>query len=463
MSWIKRGGEKRPGFTARERAAVYGAGVAVLVVQLDWFAVNVTLPLVAREFATSVTDLHWVLSGFLVAYGASVTVAGWAADTLGRRETVLCGLLVFTVASVACSTAQNPGWLVAGRISQGVGGGLVVPAAIALTAARFPDDRRGPVMGTVLGLAGAGVAMGPFVGGVLAQAAGWRAVFYANIPVCAVAACLIVVYVPVSARPPVRSRFPWWGVALSVTGVVGLLVSTDRAEAWGWYGTAAGVLASAVLLFAFYAVERRGERPLFGPEVLRDGRLIRVSLTGATGTAAFGVVSLFAAVYVHGREASSLAAGLALLALSVPDAVGAGVAGRLASRKRGTALMAWSLAALSMAMAGLAFARAVPVYLVLLAVSGLCMGLAVGLSTALVQTYVPHENLGAAASFSLAVKMTITAVVLSLAAASYESLPSLMGPGSALSPAGVILCCVAFLALCAAASFLPFRSSAADD
>ncbi|KJY19944.1 hypothetical protein VR46_44240, partial [Streptomyces sp. NRRL S-444] len=137
-------------FSGRDRAVIAAASLSMLLVQMDWFALNLMLPVIARDFSTPTTNLQWLVSGYMLTLGALMITGGRAADVHGRRTVIVWGLVGFGVVSVVCSAAQNEVWLVVARVVQGATAALIFPVAVAVVSAYFRDDRQGRAVGTVL-------------------------------------------------------------------------------------------------------------------------------------------------------------------------------------------------------------------------------------------------------------------------------------------------------------------------
>ena len=141
----------------------------MLIVQMDWFALNLALPAIGRQFDVATTDLQWVVSGYMLSIGALMVTAGRLADIFGRRRIILIGLTVFGVMSVVCGIAPNEIWLIVARVIHGVGAALIFPVSIALVSSTLTGPRQAHAIDIVLGFAAIGTALGPSVGGTFSE------------------------------------------------------------------------------------------------------------------------------------------------------------------------------------------------------------------------------------------------------------------------------------------------------
>jgi EmrB/QacA subfamily drug resistance transporter len=232
---------------ARRTAAVVGVlSLAVFMSSLDLFIVNLAFPYIGREYrSSSLGSLSWVLNGYTIVFAAVLVPAGRWADRVGRRRLFVAGLVVFTVGSLACGVAPGVGPLIAARLVQAVGAGLMVPASLSLLLAVVPGPARAQAIGTWSALGALGAALGPVLGGALVEVS-WRWVFWINLPVGIVAVVLALRLLPESRDERVGGRPDLVGAGLLAAAVGLLAFALVKAPDWGW-GSArfAGCLAAA--------------------------------------------------------------------------------------------------------------------------------------------------------------------------------------------------------------------------
>jgi predicted MFS family arabinose efflux permease len=173
--------------SSRPTATLLVVAVMVALVQLDSTIVTVAAPAAGADLGASLTGLQWLVNGYLIALGLSVVPAGLCGDRIGHRRVFLVGALVFTVASAGCALAPATPALIAGRLVQGAGGGLVLAGALGIVRHSVSGRQLAPALGAITGISALAVAMGPLLGGALVDVWGWRAVFAANVPVGLVA------------------------------------------------------------------------------------------------------------------------------------------------------------------------------------------------------------------------------------------------------------------------------------
>ncbi|MFL9657023.1 MFS transporter [Streptomyces sp. PB17] len=305
------------------------------MVLLDNTIVGAALPDMQDSLHTQLTGLQWIVDAYVLLVAMLLLSGGVFADRFGRKRVYLTGVAVFTVASLLCSLAPSLGWLVAGRVLQGIGAAALSPASLALLAAAHPvPQERIRAIGLWAGISGVGLAAGPVAGGVLTDAFGWPAIFLVNLPIG-------VVLVLVGLRHLGESRNPGApaidvpGTALSVLAVGVLTYGLIEGGARGWTSPVIlGSFATAVILLAaFVAVEARRDAPMLPLRLLRQ-RLFTVSNTAmvVVGFALMGSSFFFSQFFVYVQGSSILRAGLQTLPVSVAMVIVSPYAGRLAAR-----------------------------------------------------------------------------------------------------------------------------------
>ena len=173
--------------------------MSLFLVGIDSTIINVALPSVGRDFRAPVSGLQWTVDAYLLVVASLLMLSGSAGDRAGRRRVFQAGLVLFTLGSLACSLAPGLGWLIAFRALQAVGGSMLTPVAMSIVANTFPDPaERAKAIGLWGSVFGLSVALGPVIGGALVDSAGWRGVFWVNIPVGIAAFVLAGRFVPES-------------------------------------------------------------------------------------------------------------------------------------------------------------------------------------------------------------------------------------------------------------------------
>ncbi|RPK68827.1 putative transport protein HsrA [Streptomyces sp. ADI96-02] len=413
-------------FSRRDRTVLIAAAMAALVVQLNWLSVNTALPEIAGDLNRSPTDLHWLVTAFMLGFGGAMSVTGWVTQAVGVRRTTAYGFFFFLLSSLVCAAASSLPWLIVGRALQGVVGAFVLPGAVAMTAGAFRGRQRDIAVGFVLAASGAGAASAPFVGGLLAEAFGWRAVFLANVPVALIAIVFVRWRLPAPTGPKgAGRRTPLVTGACITLSSIGLAVTADRGTAWGWSSTSTLTCLSLSLgLLAVYVIlERDSSGGVRKRTLYRDRPLHVLTIAGSTSVVGLVIVSTFSMLHLQdGLGLSVLVAGCAFLGFSIPHTLAAYAAGHLGRVRNAHALLTLTLALTAAGVATLT-AEAFPgVYVTALAVCGAGFGLTSGLTNVLVQHRVTPDQAGVVSRQSLAIQYLAAAVATSFASTSLESL-----------------------------------------
>ncbi|MFJ4654783.1 MFS transporter [Nocardia sp. NPDC088792] len=305
------------------------------MVLLDNTIVGAALPDMQHRLHTGLTGLQWIVDAYVLLVAMLLLSGGIFADRFGRKRVYLIGAVVFTAASVLCSLAPSLGWLVAGRVLQGIGAAALSPASLALLVAAYPvPQERIKAIGLWAGFSGIGLAAGPVAGGVLTDAFGWPAIFLVNLPI-GVVLLLVGLYSLEETRNPSAPAIDIPGTVLSVLGVGVLTYGLIEGGARGW--TSPVILGSfttaVILLAAFVAVEARRSAPMLPLRLFRQ-RLFTVSNTAmiVVGFALMGSSFFFSQFFVSVQGSSILRAGLQTLPVSLAMVIVSPYAGRLAAR-----------------------------------------------------------------------------------------------------------------------------------
>jgi EmrB/QacA subfamily drug resistance transporter len=387
---------------------------------IDSSAVNLIVPVVQQRLGGDVAAAQWVMNAYALMLGALVLAGGGLADRLGRKRIFLTGVGLFTAASVACGLAPSLPFLIAARAVQGVGAALLTPASLALLGASFDDKGRGQAVGIWAGASGLMSAAGPILGGWLTQAVSWRAVFFINLPVAALAAWLVMAGARES-RGKDRGPLDWQG-AVAVTAGLGVLTwALTEAPKRGADPWVVGAGVSAIVLLAgFVAIEASAKAPMAPLGLFRS-----VSFTGLNGLtlllyAAFsGALFLLPFQLIRAHNYPPAEAGAALLPLSIGLAALSPISGHLSGRfgPRWMLLIGCGLVATGFAL--LAWRSADPSYwsgaFPGLSVVALGMGTAVAPLTDAVLGAVPSEREGAASGINNAVARVAGLLAVALA------------------------------------------------
>ena len=217
---------------ARQRWTLILTSVASLMVGLDLTVVTTALNTIRLDLGASIAELDWTINAYTLTIGLLLLTAAAVGDRLGRRRVLVAGLAVFTASSAACALAPSIGVLIAARAAQGIGTAMVLPQALALLSAAFPQETRGKAMGLFAGITGLSILGGPVIGGMVVQGLAWQWIFWLNVPIGIALIPLVSRYIAEAHGP--RTPFDVTGLALSGAGLLGLVWGLVRNSAAGW-------------------------------------------------------------------------------------------------------------------------------------------------------------------------------------------------------------------------------------
>jgi EmrB/QacA subfamily drug resistance transporter len=405
--------------------------MAAYIISLDITIVNVTLPTLVRRLGATTTGLQWIVDSYNLVFAALILAAGSLSDRVGRKGTLLSGLGVFSLGSLAGALSTSTGQLIAARTVMGLGAALIFPSTLSLIANVFTErDDRARAIGLWGATTGIGIATGPIVGGWLLGRFWWGSVFLFLVPVAATVATLIAWAVPPS-RDPGAPRIDWRGLALSTAGMGVLVLAVIQAPGWGW-GSALTVTAfvgGLALLAVFVAVERRISNPMLDITLFQNPRFTAAS--GSVTIAFFaltGFTFLITQYFQFVKRFSPLGTGVRLLPVAASVAVASVVGTKLAVRIGNKAVVASGLLLFSLGLLWASTGSAATSYTVI-ALQMLALGAGMGLTSApateAIMGVVPTDKAGVGSAVNDATRLfgsTLgVAVIGSVASSSYAS------------------------------------------
>jgi EmrB/QacA subfamily drug resistance transporter len=324
------------------------------LVVLDVAIVNVALPSIQTALDFSQENLQWVVSAYTLTFGGLLLLGGRMADLLGRRRVFMAGLVVFSLASLACGFAQTDTVLIIARAVQGIGAAIISPAALSILVTTFEEGaERNKALGIWGAIAGIGGAAGVLAGGILTDTLGWEWIFFVNVPIGLAVIALIPRYIDESRAEGATRNFDVAG-AVSVTAGLALLVyalvNTDSA---GWLSgeTIALFGVSIALLVAFVVIELRAAAPLMPLGIFRLRSLTGANIVGLLLGAAVFSVFFFLSLYMQQVLGySALKSGFAYLLVAVTIILAAGASQALVTRFGTKMILAIGMALLTLGL-----------------------------------------------------------------------------------------------------------------
>ncbi|WP_054453772.1 MFS transporter, partial [Achromobacter aegrifaciens] len=335
--------------------------LGVLMIVLDTTIVNVALPSIREDLHFTETSLVWVVNAYMLTFGGFLLLGGRLGDLLGHHRMFLAGLVVFTIASLACGLAQNQALLIGARAAQGLGGAVVSAVSLSLIMNLFTETgERARAMGVYGFVCAGGGSIGVLLGGLLTSALSWHWIFLVNLPIGVVVYALCLRLIPAAPPAAAGARLDVAG-ALSVTASLMLAVyAVVNGNEAGWTSTQSLTLlgAAAALMALFLTIEARVESPLMPLGLFRLRNVATANVVGVLWAAAMFAWFFVSALYMQlVLGYSPMEVGLAFLPANlIMAAFSLGLSAKLVMRFgiRGPLATGLFIAALGLAL----FARA---------------------------------------------------------------------------------------------------------
>ncbi len=336
------------GENAREKVIVlFTMCFALAMAMLDNTVVNVALPTLQRKLGAGVSELQWIVDGYVLAFASLLLTGGILGDRYGRKKMFLTGLSIFTAASLACGLSQTPTQLIVTRAIQGIGASLLMPGTLSILTVTFPPHERAKAIGLWAGMSGLALALGPTLGGYMVEHLGWQSVFFLNVPIGIVAFFTATRTVRESVSE-VERRLDIPGLALGTAALFCATYGLIEANQKGWSDPliVGSLVASVALVGAFILWEHVNEHAMMPLS------FFRIPAFSAGNAVAFSVslgmfaTFFFLSLYMQNpflRNYSPFEAGLRFLPLTAMIVVTAPNAGRFASKHGSRAPMTYGL------------------------------------------------------------------------------------------------------------------------
>jgi EmrB/QacA subfamily drug resistance transporter len=377
-------------------------GVGTFMSALDGSVVNTLLPVLSHALQTSIAGIEWVTTIYLLVISGLLLSIGRAGDLFGHKRLFLGGFALFVIGSALCGMAGSANALIALRVIQALGAAMLMATSPAILTRSFPATQRGRALGAQGTFTYLGLTVGPSLGGWLAEALGWRSVFYINVPVGLAAIALAVHSIANDHVEDAEERFDFVGATLFTAGLVALMVALNQGHDWGWASPRTlGVLVGAfALLVVFVRVENRRPAPMLDLTLFHN-RTFSASAASALLNYAcvYAITFVLPFLLIQGRGLGTAQAGLVLTAQPIVMAIVAPVSGALSDRigSRGLATAGMILLAAGLVALGLLVARGSLMQLAAaLALVGLGIGIFVSPNNSALMGAAPRNRQGIA-------------------------------------------------------------------
>ena len=389
------------GDNAREKVIVLlTMCFALAMAMLDNTVVNVALPSIRDSLGASLSELQWIVDGYVLAFAALLLTGGIMGDRYGRKKMFMGGLFLFTLASLLCGLSTTTGQLIAFRALQGVGGALLIPGTLSIITVTFPAHERAKALGLWAGVSGLALALGPTLGGYIVEHFNWHWVFIINVPI-GIVAFAVSWFTVQESRSDVARRLDIPGLLLGTGALVTATYGLIEANQKGWTDPVilASFAAFAILLVSFLMWE------LHSDHAMMPLRFFKIPAFSAGNTVAFSVsLGMFATFFfmslylqtIHGY--TPFEAGVRFLPMTITIIVTAPLAGKYASKHGSRAPMTYGLilAGSGLLILGSALTVSSPYWLLLpvFVIMGHGMGATMAPMTAAVMNSVGPERAG---------------------------------------------------------------------
>lgn len=329
MSYLK------PNPSLSPRLTLIATSLGLVLVILDVTVVNVALESIQTSLRTNVTGLQWIINAYTLVFASLLLTAGALGDRFGAKRVFVAGFALFTLASLACAVAGSINILIAGRVAQGVGAALCVPASLALLHASFPDSAaRARAVSIWAGVGGLALAAGPVVGGIVVDRFGWPSIFFLNLPFGLLGIWLTLSYAPSGSTAPDR-KLDLAGQVLAILALGGLTLGFVESGALGWTHplVLSGFGCFLVAGTLFLLTEARSADPMLPLSLFHAPVVSACCLVGLlTNFAYYGLMFVLSLFFQATKGYSPLMTGLAFLPMTALVTVANLFSGRLTAR-----------------------------------------------------------------------------------------------------------------------------------
>jgi EmrB/QacA subfamily drug resistance transporter len=315
--------------------------ISVIIVVLDSSIMNIALPTLQRELNTTMSDLQWIISAYIMVFAGLMLTTGALGDRLGRARLLQAGLVIFAGASLGASFSDSATTLIIWRAAMGIGGAMILPTTLAIITNVFPKEERGKAIGVWAGLNGIGVALGPIIGGLIIENLSWHWIFYVNLPIATVALVLGWFLVPNSRdRNPKPLDIP--GALLSIAALSTLVFGLIKSNDWGWGSPSVigSLCSAAVLITLFILWERHTIHPMLEVSLFRSRRFSAGVLAICLMALALFGLSFANTLYMQFvKDYTPLQTGIRFVPMALGMLIGAGSSDKFVQRIGTTKVM----------------------------------------------------------------------------------------------------------------------------
>ena len=307
--------------------------IVVFMAALDNLVVTTALPTIQRHFGASLSELEWVVNAYTLTFAVLLLTGAALGDRFGRKRMLIIGIAIFTLGSTLAALSGTSTELIVARAIQGLGGAILTPLSLTILSAAVPREQRAIALGAWGGVAGLAVAIGPLVGGAIAQGVAWQGIFWVNVPIGLVVIPLAWFRLSETHGPTSKLDLP--GLGLASAGLFAIVWGLVRGNELGW--TSPEILgafgAGAVLVAAYVAWETRASEPMLPLRLFRSRAFTAANVVSLLMTfGMFGSVFLLAQFFQNVQGYSPFQAGLRTLPWTLMPVIVAPIAGVVSTR-----------------------------------------------------------------------------------------------------------------------------------
>ena len=307
--------------------------IALFMAALDNLVVTTALPVIRESLGASLSELEWMVNAYTLTFAVLLLTGAALGDRFGRRRLFVIGLVVFTAGSAVAALAPSTTILIVARAIQGLGGAILTPLSLTILSAAVPPQRRAIALGAWGGIAGLAIAIGPLVGGAIAEGLAWQWIFWVNVPIGLIAIPLAMTRLTETHGPEGSLDLP--GLGLASGGLLAIVWGLVRGNELGWTDPTiiGSLIAGLVLLAVFVGWEARAAHPMLPLRLFRSRAFAAANILSLfMYFGMFGSIFLLAQFFQVVQGYSPLEAGLRTLPWTAMPVVVAPLAGLLSTR-----------------------------------------------------------------------------------------------------------------------------------
>ncbi|HFJ9441277.1 MULTISPECIES: MFS transporter [Bacillus] len=294
--------------------------LGIFICLLDTTIMNIALPAIQKDLNTTLETSSWMLNTYTMTIAVLSIPMGRLAEIYGKMKFFIIGLIIFAGGSALCGFSESGDMLIFARFCQSIGAAILVPVATIIGIESLPLNKRHISLSLLGATQGLSTALGPSIGGLIAQNLGWSWVFFVNIPICMVTLVIAFIILPFKKDIRVQAKLDWAGLILSAIGIFSLNLVLIKGNAWGWtsFVSLLCFLIFVITLITFIIVEKNSQNPMVNLNLFKDRLYVGATLAVSTGYLFLvGVMVLLPQFLTNFQEKTELQAALLITPISV--------------------------------------------------------------------------------------------------------------------------------------------------